>query len=169
MSETPRYVSERADERTGGQVTGGPAEEAVEAARPGGSARRIDQPDAKELADEEAAPEQEPEGSELVGRGGDNELEGNPSGRPPRNGSGTGPPRRRGSTRSCPGDRTRTRRERGTRTDGAARRPDVATVHRPGHRRIAPPGVPVLASGSGRPVPGWEKAGRPVPGVARGA
>ncbi|GIH76101.1 hypothetical protein [Planobispora longispora] len=78
MSETPRYVSERADERTGGQVTGGPAEEAVEAARPGGSARRIDQPDAKELADEEAAPEQEPEGSELVGRGGDNELEGNP-------------------------------------------------------------------------------------------
>ncbi|GGS94351.1 hypothetical protein GCM10010156_60770 [Planobispora rosea] len=81
MSETPRYVSGRADERTGGQVTERPTEEAAEtekAARPGGSAARIEQPDAKELADEEAAPEQQPEGSELVGRGGDNELEGNP-------------------------------------------------------------------------------------------
>ncbi|MBG0827475.1 hypothetical protein HS041_06835 [Planomonospora sp. ID67723] len=78
MSETPRHVSHRAEVRAGERVNDRPDEEAAEAARPGGSPERIDPPGAKLLADEEAAPEQVPEGSELVGREGDNELEGDP-------------------------------------------------------------------------------------------
>ncbi|GIH91090.1 hypothetical protein ACFFMN_08855 [Planobispora siamensis] len=80
MSETPRHVTERAEERTGDRLDGRPedASTAAEAATPGGSPHAIPQPEAKQVADEEAAPEQVPEGSELVGRGGDNELEGNP-------------------------------------------------------------------------------------------
>ncbi|GGK53326.1 hypothetical protein Ppa06_14500 [Planomonospora parontospora subsp. parontospora] len=78
MSETPRHVSERAEERAGERVHDRPVQEAAETARRGGSPERADPSGAKLLADEEAAPEQVPEGSELVGREGGNELEGNP-------------------------------------------------------------------------------------------
>ncbi|GAA3443745.1 hypothetical protein [Planomonospora venezuelensis] len=78
MSETPRHVRERAEERTGEGASERAGEEASKAARTGGSARQMEQPDAKRVADAEAAPEQEPKGSELVGREDDNELEGDP-------------------------------------------------------------------------------------------
>ncbi|GAA3142930.1 hypothetical protein GCM10010466_37380 [Planomonospora alba] len=77
MNETPRQVSERAETRAGERVHDRPVEEVSEAARRTGEPERVDPPGAKLIADEEAYPEQPPEGAELVGREGGNELEGN--------------------------------------------------------------------------------------------